>query len=685
MTANVFLSHGRTRANDGRLSVPVGRPESRRLLLGQQRLLPVCLWISKKSAIACVAYESGYYRPLPTFWLTVELRDSLKTASMDDGAGALRWRRALFALLVCGTASGLLLLMAITLRLGEAALSATSIEGWFAEVIWVASNDPLGVAMLLCFSLTLPWTAIGFWNAVIGFAVMLAARNPAAFVAPYLRRTIDEHAPLTTSTALLICIRNEDSARLRRNLDWMLDGLVGTSVFGDGEKRPFHFYILSDSDRDDAIAQERQLAADLHDRVGAVLPVTYRRREQRTGYKAGNIRDFCERWGGAHDFAIVLDADSVMTPAAMLRLVRIMQNEPQLGILQTLVTGLPSASPFARVFQFGMRLGMRSYTLGAAAWQGDCGPYWGHNAIVRLAPFTEFCDLPVLPGAPPLGGHVLSHDQLEAVMMRRAGFEVRVLPEENGSWEENPPTLLEFIRRDLRWCQGNLQYLKLLNLPRLLPVSRCQLGLAIAMYLGPPAWLTFMVLGLIRHQPIRADIGLLLLAITLTMTFAPKLATLVDVLLRRDLRRAYGGVFRIMPSALLELLFSMLIAPVSAVAVTIFMLGLPFGREIGWTAQQRDSHGVALKDAMAVLWPQTLIGLLFGGWLWHVAPGAIGFWITFPLGLVCAVPVAMLTAAPGFGRALAAAGLCRIPEETHMSARPEPATSRFAPFAPAAE
>ena len=156
-----------------------------------------------------------------------------------------------------------------------------------------------------------------------------------------------------------------------------------------------------------------------------------------------------------------------MPAAAILRLVRIMQAEPRLGILQGLVVGLPSTSAFARLFQFGMRLGMRSYTIGSAWWQGDCGPYWGHNAVVRLAPFIAHCQLPVLPEKGPLGGHVLSHDQIEAVLMRRAGYEVRVLPEEDLGWEENPPTLLEFIRRDLRWCQGNMQYWHFLTLPGL--------------------------------------------------------------------------------------------------------------------------------------------------------------------------------------------------------------------------
>ena len=158
-----------------------------------------------------------------------------------------------------------------------------------------------------------------------------------------------------------------------------------------------------------------------------------------------------------------LDADSLMAGEAVLRLVRIMQAHPRLGILQSLVVGAPAASAFARIFQFGMRHGMRAYTMGSAWWIGDCGPFWGHNAVVRIAPFREHCGLPILPGGPPLGGHVLSHDQVEAALMRRAGYEVRVLPEERGSWEENPPTIFEFSARDLRWCQGNMQYWRLLG------------------------------------------------------------------------------------------------------------------------------------------------------------------------------------------------------------------------------
>lgn len=581
--------------------------------------------------------------------------------SFENAAGqararvALRWRRIGFSALVLGSCAALLGLMAATL--------------------FVEAPDPVGIAMLLLFALTLPWTTIGFWNAVIGFSLMTFCRDPAGLVAPHLR-SIGGTEKIASSTALLICIRNEDTGRLQRNLGWMLEGLVAS-----GESRWFHLYMLSDSNQAPIIEDEQRVTAELSARFGSALSITYRRREESSGFKAGNIRDFCERWGSLHQFAIVLDADSVMTPAAMLRLVRIMQVQPHIGILQTLVTGLPSASPFARIFQFGMRLGMRSYTLGAASWQGDCGPYWGHNAILRIAPFTEHCHLPVLPGKPPLGGHVLSHDQLEAVLMRRAGYEVRVLPEENGSWEENPPSLPEFIRRDLRWCQGNMQYFHFLSLPRLLPVSRCQLGLAIAMYLGAPAWLGLMTLGLLRQMPIRADLGALLFILTMVMSFAPKFATLADVLARSPLRQAYGGTARILVSAFLEMLFSMLIAPISAVAVTLFMLGLPFGREMGWSTQQRDAEGIPFALAARRLWLQTVLGFVFAVCFWRVVPGAVWLWAPFVLGLAGAIPLAMASADPRVGRALAAVGLCRIPEEARLPAEPEYATL-FAPCVP---
>jgi membrane glycosyltransferase len=531
-----------------------------------------------------------------------------------------------------------------------ATLSPGGIDGWDALI-------------LVCFTLTLPWTAIGFWNALIGL-VLLRRRPPMAGTAGYA-----PPVQIQGRTALLSCIRNEDVTAVGRNLDRMIAGILAQ---GHGER--FAVWILSDSDWEECIAAEESLARDLADRWAGQMAVHYRRRLDNAGFKAGNIRGFLTGPGAGFDYALVLDADSLMAPDTILDLVRTLESNPRLGLLQTLVVGLPSVSAFARPFQFGMRLGMRSYTLGSAWWQGECGPYWGHNALIRVAPFRDHCELPVLPGGPPLGGWVLSHDQLEAALLRRAGYEVRVLPVEGGSWEEKPPTLLEFIRRDLRWCQGNLQYLGLLGLPGLRPVSRVQLLLAILLFISSPAWVLLMALGALRLgltegagallDPVP---GSILFGLILTMVFTPKLATLTDLLLRPEDRRAFGGAPRVIGGVLTEVLFSTLLAPVMAIAHTVFMAGLPFGRALVWGPQRRAAHRVGWWLAFRRLWPQTLVGLAALLWLSATA-GPAAMWLSpFFVGALIAVPLAVVSASPALGIALARIGLWRIPEETEPS------------------
>jgi membrane glycosyltransferase len=524
--------------------------------------------------------------------------------------------------------------------------------------------DAIDLAMTAAFAITLPWTAVGFWNATIGLALMLGARDPAAVAAPVALLGRDD-APIDTRTAVLVCIRNEDPQRLERNAGELLAGLAALP-----EASRLSVFLLSDSDRPDIVGQEGVVAATLAQRFGTTVPVVYRRRERNPGFKAGNIRDFCERWGDAFDFAVVLDADSVMTPATILRLIRTMQAEPRLGIVQTLVVGLPNASPFARVFQFGMRLGMRSYTLGSAWWQGDCGPYWGHNAILRLEPFVRDCELPALPGRGPLSGAVLSHDQVEAVLMRRSGHEVRVLPVEDGSWEENPPTLLEFVRRDLRWCQGNMQYLRLLGLRGLLPVSRVQLVLAILMFAGSPAWLAMVLLATFRDvllplpgPAFRPDVGPLLLAIVLTMAFAPKIASVIAALAGGRRRHEFGPPGRFLGGVVIEIVFSMVLAPIMAVAHTVFIAGLAFGRTIGWSAQVRDGHSVPARAALGALWIQTLLGGALAAWCVARTPGLLPLFLPFFGPLLFAAPFAMASASPALGRAMVRVRVAAIPEE----------------------
>jgi membrane glycosyltransferase len=549
----------------------------------------------------------------------------------------IAWRRAIFAALVGLTILGLVVLMAIAL-----------------------STDGFGIGdgvILALFTATLPWTVVGFWNAAIGFLVMRFGDDRNAL-------DIAGNEPITGSTAILVCIRNESPERVIRNVKPLVDGLIAAA---SGDR--FCLYVLSDSDAPDLIRSEAARFDAFASALQGQMSVHYRRREANTGYKAGNVWDFCERWGDKHELAIVLDADSFMTAEAVLRLVRRMQKHLRIGILQSLVVGLPSASAFARIFQFGMRLGMRSYTAGSAWWQADCGPYWGHNAVIRLAPFMAHCRLPTLPGHGPLAGHVLSHDQVEATLMRRAGYEVRVLTQEDQSWEDNPPTLSEFIRRDLRWCQGNMQYVHFLALPGLKPISRYQLAFALVMFLGSPAWIGLLIVGTLAAAfadapVVRPDAGLALFVIVLGMYFAPKIATVLEVLRQPDLRRAFGGPLRFLASVATETVFFILLAPIMWFEHTVCLLRLLFGKTSGWSAQLRDDHTVPLTLACRHLWPQTVVGLGSIVLLGFTQPAAIPYALFIAAGLALSVPLAVITALPDLGRALTRWGLGRLPEET---------------------
>src|SRR6266581_1142563 len=477
---------------------------------------------------------------------------SLEQAVLAAAPVALTLRRILFLTLVGLTMAAMIGLLVV-------ALSA----GGFGLVDFI---------LVVLFAITLPWMVIGFWNATIGFLVMRLARDPVATVTP-TAASITGREPITASTAVLICIRNEPPERPVAFLMPLLQGLAASEAASH-----FHIYILSDTDNPSIGEAEERLFAAMAETWRDRLRITYRRRAVNLGFKAGNIHDFCDRWGKDHDFALVLDADSVMTAPAVLRLVRIMQAEPQLGILQSLVIGMPSASAFARMFQFGMRLGMRSYTIGSAWWQADCGPYWGHNAIIRLAPFMAHCELPKLPENALVSGHILSHDQVEAVLMRRAGFAVRVLTDEGESFEQNPPTLIEFIRRDLRWCQGNMQYWHFLRLPGLRPVSRYQLAFAILMFLGSPAWMGLLLIGsaavALASTPVafmRSDAAMTGLILVLAMWFAPNIATVVDVLTRAKLLHLFGGAVRFSASFMITMGFVVLIAPIMWASHTFFL------------------------------------------------------------------------------------------------------------------
>ena len=544
-----------------------------------------------------------------------------------------------------------------------------NVATYFA-MLWIAARvlgsggwTLIDAVLFVGFAMGTPWTVLGFWNAVIGLWLLHFHKNSMAEVAPFAVAG-DAATPVTIKTAILMTVCNEDPARAILRLK-----TVKASVDATGEGHAFSYFVLSDTN-DEAVAQIEAnafAAWKAADPDGARL--IYRRRTDNTGFKAGNVREFCNRWGNDYELMLPLDADSVMSGAAIVKLVRMMQAYPKLGILQSLVVGMPSSSAFARTFQFGMRHGMRAYTMGQAWWVGDCGPFWGHNAVVRIKPFRDACELPILSGAPPLGGHILSHDQVEATFMRRAGYEVRVLPVENGSWEENPPTMLDFAKRDVRWCQGNMQYVKLLDTPGLHAMSRFQLVWAVLMFVGLPAWtLMIALLPLAAYQAqgvadYPRGTAIFLYLLFFGMYLMPKIAGLLDVVLTKGGMNQYGGPVRFVASAALELVFSFLQGAISTIRTTIFMIGLAFGKSVVWGGQSRDAYGISWRTAVENLWPQTLFGIVVCGLLYAVSPTVLYWSLPLTAGYLVAIPFAVVTASPALGRWFQKVGLCGIPED----------------------
>jgi membrane glycosyltransferase len=550
-------------------------------------------------------------------------------------------------------------------RICMALLNAVTCLAFLAAAAAVLASDgwsALDTLYLLGVALTAPWAAMGFWHAVIGLWLIHMRGGGMQAVAPYAAAG-DEPVAIGLRGAVLMTLRNEDPDRALARLAAVKDSLDETP-----DRDAFRYYVLSDTS-DPAIAAREEEAIVAWRRASRDPDrIQYRRRARNTGFKAGNLREFCESYGRDHDVMIPLDADSLMSGATIVRMMRIMQAWPQIGILQSLVVGAPSKSAFARIFQFGMRQGMRPYAMGMAWWSGDCGPYWGHNALVRIKPFRDHCALPVLPGRSPLAGHVMSHDQVEAVLMRRAGYEVRLLPEEAGSWEENPPTILDFSARDLRWCLGNMQYLRLLGMRRIQPTSRFQLFWAIAMFVGVPAGtamfalLPLFVAGLDPGEFAVAG-GIALIAAYLVMANGPKLAGLIDVALRPGELRRYGGRARLFLGGVVEFLFSLLIGAVTGFRLTLFMLALPFGKRIAWDGQDRDAHGIGWGEAARAFGAPTLFGIALGFWLYTVSP-ALFFWtLPWTIGYLTAIPFAVLTASPALGAKAARLHICAIPED----------------------
>lgn len=548
-----------------------------------------------------------------------------------------------------------------------AALTAVTIAGMGAWLAHILAHDGFGfldLALLACFLIYAPWIAVGFWNSVIGFLYMNFVRDPLSRIVPPITKARADD-PVFVRVAVLMTIRNEDPARAFARLR-----VIKQSLDRTGQADKFDFFVLSDSNSEEVFPLEERAAEAWQKEFPGGSKLIYRRRDNNEGFKAGNVRDFCERWGKDYELMIPLDADSIMTGETIVRMVRIHQANPRLGIIQSLIVGMPSSSFFARVFQFGMRHGMRAYTSGYAWWHAECGPFWGHNATIRIQPFAEYCKLPLLPGKPPFGGHILSHDHIEAVLMRRAGYEVRVIPEETGSYEETPPTLLDFEARDVRWANGNLQYVKLLNLPGIFPTSWIQILLAIQMFIGQGAVVVFAVLAALavalapESNTFPFWSALVFYAVFIGMFIAPRLLGVADAAIRSVAR--YGGAARLAISGAMDMAFTFFHAPLQMFAATYFMVSALFGRKTKWDGQQRDGYRVPWRAAARTFMPHTLFGSALFIFVVVLAPAAALWFVPFVFGLVISMPFAVYSSSPQWGEWAERLKLCAMPEEFDM-------------------
>ncbi len=455
-------------------------------------------------------------------------------------------------------------------------------------------------------------------------------------------------------TALLLPVFNESPepiAAAVRIMAESLDEADGVTVF-----------VLSDTQDPGRLAEEALLFPFMRPRSGT--SVHYRHRSPNTGRKAGNIAAFCRDHGAEYDFAIVLDADSLMTGAAIRALIDALRRDPRAALIQSVSYPVGGTTLFARLQQFGARLNTPLSVAGQHLWQGRHGTYWGHNAILRLRPFMADAGLPVLPGRPPLGGEILCHDTIEAALLLRGGSAVRLAPEIGGSFETTPSNLVDHLARERRWCQGNLQHLRLLAAPGLRAASRVHIGMGILYYLASPVGLLVSLLLLamgvagVSQGPHPAWAMQACLWLTLFLLFAPKLASLVRALLLPDASwRGFGGRGRLLLSVLAEQALGMLYAPIVVVSVTGFVIDTFRGRVVGWGTQARGDRPVGWAEAVRRFRVHTAVGVLVILSLGLLRPGLLPWTLPFLCGLALSIPLAVCSGSVKLGRLARRLGL----------------------------
>jgi membrane glycosyltransferase len=553
---------------------------------------------------------------------------------------------------------------------GTAILTAAGCYEMY-RVLQVGGVTALESIILALFVLLFAWIAFSFMSALAGFFVLLTRKKD--------ELGIDPRAPLPvihSRTAMLLPTYNEDPHRVLARLRATYESVEET---GHGAR--FDWFVLSDTTDPATWIAEEKCFLKLRQDVGGAAAIFYRHRPENTARKSGNIEDWVRRFGASYECMLILDADSLMTGDSAVRLVAAMEAHPKAALIQTLPVIVNAKSLFARWQQFAGRLYGPLLAAGIAWWHGSEGNYWGHNAIIRVRAFAQYAGLPELRGRKPFGGHIMSHDFIEAALMRRGGWAIHMAPTLRGSYEESPPTLSDFAARDRRWCQGNLQHLALLPTRGFHWVSRLHLLTGIGSYLTAPLWLIFLVFGMLvslQAQFVRPEyfpkgyslfpqwpaqdpvLAAWVFAGTMGMLIAPKFLAFIVLLTNRDTRKKFGGSLRVLAGIIAETILSGLTAPVMMIFQSSAVGEILFGRDAGWQVQRRDDGAVSHRDTVKTYSVPTLVGIAMAVAAYAVSLPLLLWMTPVILGLLLSIPMAILSSSGPSRRS----GLFKTPEQT---------------------
>jgi len=542
----------------------------------------------------------------------------------------------------------------------------------FADMQPVYDNAFLQYGQLGLFALLSAWVVTGFMTAMMGFYVTLFGDTHTLSAKKVQHLTLDK----ATRTAIIMPICNEDVITVFAGLRATCESVAVTA-----HVQAFDVFVLSDSNDPAIIKAERAAWEDLRGQLASQpdqpqIEVYYRLRKRRSDRKAGNVADFCRRWGKDYRYMVVLDADSVMSGDCLVSMVKLMEANPTAGIIQTATQAIGHVTLHARAQQFGSRVTGRLFTLGMQFWQMGESHYWGHNAIIRIEPFMQHCALAHIKGTGGMAGSIMSHDFVEAALMRRAGFHVWLVADLIGSYEQQPPDLLAELQRDRRWCQGNLQNSRLIAEPGIHPVHRSMFATGAMAYLSAPLWLCFMTMGtalwlsgspMVSNWDVLPGELLSLWAWTLSMLFLPRILGIAAVLFKGQ-QQAYGGTASLLRSALLETLIALLQAPIRMLAHSLFVVIALTGLKLEWKSPPREAAAVPWRHALAQLAPMSSVVLVLAAGIAMIDASALVWLLPVGLPLLLSIPMTVLTSKVGVGTAMRAQNYLLIPEETRSPA-----------------